>query len=404
MTFTTPSWTLGFVAGALLAGCVSPIAGGDGGEVVEEEPSVAINGLLGINGLTAANGLLGINGFTAVNGLIGVNGLADGVGLMASSAGRSTVSYLVRCALPQGRSITKRDQFNVSHTFHGRIGVAPEWETAACETSCQEHVTACVLAHVNTTGKNVQLWLDGDSPSIGWGRSTDFPYQEGSFFGNIFQSPPKAHFCHGKDFDQGVVPGRLGVHQAGAPYTNPFGANGYCVNHCTPADMPNQGDGYKACHGFNHVVTVWRNFDPSTEYKVCNRRTGQCLDVLGASTADGAYVTQYPFYNGTNQRWRITQVSPGKYNFKNVKSGKMLDMFMGSAANGTSLIQWYANGGSNQQWSFTPTGDGFYKFSPASAPGSSIEVPNGTAAQSAKVQQWSWFNGDYQQWSITPAR
>jgi len=49
-----------------------------------------------------------------------------------------------------------------------------------------------VLAHVNTSGKHIALWLDGEAPSLGYGRSADYPFQEGSFFGNIFSSTPKA--------------------------------------------------------------------------------------------------------------------------------------------------------------------------------------------------------------------
>ncbi len=77
-------------------------------------------------------------------------------------------------------------------------------------------------------------------------------------------SPPKAFYCNGKDFDVGVVPGRLGAGLGDAPYTDPYGGTGYCRDNCTPADIPNQNAGYKACMGYNHVFTVWRNPDAST--------------------------------------------------------------------------------------------------------------------------------------------
>jgi hypothetical protein len=116
-----------------------------------------------------------------------------------------------------------------------------------------------VLAHVNTSGAHIALWLDGDSPAIAWNQNSAYPDQEGSFFGNIFVSPPVAYYCNGKDFDVGVVPGRIGAGQSNAPYKNPFPSPGYCRDHCTPADNPHAGDGYKACAGYNHIVTVWRN-------------------------------------------------------------------------------------------------------------------------------------------------
>jgi hypothetical protein len=122
-----------------------------------------------------------------------------------------------------------------------------------------------MLALVNTSGVHIPLWIVGDNPVIGWGLASGFPDEEGSFFGNIFVSPPKAYYCNGKDFDVGVVPGRLGAGLGDAPYIDPFTSNGaYCKDNCTPADIPHQNDGYKACMGYNHVVTVWRNPDAST--------------------------------------------------------------------------------------------------------------------------------------------
>jgi hypothetical protein len=177
---------------------------------------------------------------------------------MTTDAGRMTVSYLIRCALPAGRSITKKDQKGVSYTYAGQLGFAPEWETGSCGTACQENVTACLMAHVNTTGVHIPLWLD--APKIGFGQSATYPHQEGSFFGNIFVSPPKAYYCEGAGFALGVVPGRIGATQVGAPYTNPFTGwkSLYCKDTCTFADGAAANDGYKACFGYNNIVTVWR--------------------------------------------------------------------------------------------------------------------------------------------------
>jgi hypothetical protein len=54
------------------------------------------------------------------------------------------------------------------------------------------------------------------------------------------------------------------------PYANPFGTTyAACTtptttNRCSVADYPSQGDGYKACNGWNHVVTVWRQNTTTT--------------------------------------------------------------------------------------------------------------------------------------------
>ncbi|HET6146993.1 MAG TPA: RICIN domain-containing protein [Polyangia bacterium] len=396
---------------AMLGGC-EPRADNDQTSGTTEDELASANGLKIVNGLTMLNGLSG-NGLSgnglSGNGLSGngllMNPLNTGVltsgSMMNTSDGRSTMSYLVRCALASGKTLTKKDQYGTSYTFAGALGVAPEWETTACGITCQERLSACVLAHVNTSGTHISIWLDGEG-AIGYGQNTNFPYQEGSFFGNIFTNPPKAYFCNGKDFDQGAVPGRLGAGQSGAPYTNPFGSGAYCKDRCTAADYPSNNDGYKSCNGFNHVVTVWRNFDPNTDYKVCARHSGKCLDVMGASTANYAQLIQYYQNYQNNQKWRITQVSPGKYNFKNVNSGKLLDINGGWTGDGAQLIQYQATGSANQQWSFTPTGDGFYKFSPGTQPAGSLDVKEYSTADGAIVQQWTWNNQYNQQWSITP--
>ena len=259
-------------------GCVTPSVDDAHVSTTGDDALVSVNGLSSINGLNSFNGLNSVNGFNSFNGLNSVNGLANGVGLMSSSGGRTTLSYVVKCALPAGRSITRRTRTTPRTPSRASSAWRPPGSTGPA-TDCQELVSACVLAHVNTSGQHIALWLDGDAPSLGWGRSTDYPYQEGSFFGNIFASSPKAYFCNGKDFDQGTVPGRLGTNQCSSPYTNPFGDGKYCRDYCTAADFPYGNDGYKACNGYNHVVTVWRNFDANIPYKVCSRHDGLCLDV-----------------------------------------------------------------------------------------------------------------------------
>ena len=213
-TTTVFSCLLGLSGSALLGGCQPAGASTSAADQsTSESDLLTVNGLSLINGLSMLNGLSTLNGLSIHNGLSTITGLTSGVGLMTSNSGRQTVSYMVRCALPLGHVVTKTDDQGIPYTFLGQIGVAPEWESGQCGQDCQENITACMLAHVNTSGQHIALWLDGNNTAIGYGRNNLFPYQEGSFFGNIFASPPQAYFCNGKDFELGVVPGRLGVGQ-----------------------------------------------------------------------------------------------------------------------------------------------------------------------------------------------
>jgi hypothetical protein len=315
-------------------GCANPGDTGveETGAAVVTENGLSMNGLsmngLSMNGLSM-NGLsmngLSMNGLS-MNGLATVSGLSSTTGFMTTAGGRDIVKYMVKCAFPTGHSLTKQDQAGVSYTFPGALGVAPEMESGLCDVNCQERVSACMLAHVNNAGVHIGLWLDSES-AIGWGQSTDYPYQEGSFFGNLFpQTSWSGYYCMGRDFDVGAVPGRLGNALTSSVYVDPFGSNVGCAAYC---GAHANSDGFDSCNAMNrswtHVVTAWRNFDPNTAYKICNYQNGKCLGTVASSTVDGALVEQRAYTGTAAQTWSVLQVSPGKYKVININSGKALD-------------------------------------------------------------------------------
>ncbi len=411
------SWLAASLALAVaLGGCQ---ASGDAASADDSQAALATtNGLSMLNGLSMTNGLSG-NGLSG-NGLSG-NGLS-GTGLlmnplktgilatgtmMNSTAGQSTMSYIVRCALPSGHTITAKDSSGKSYSFAGAIGTAPEWETGTCNTTCQERMTACLLAHVNTSGVHIPIWLDSEG-AIGWGQNTSYPFQEGSFFGNVFVNPPKGYFCNGKDFSAGTVPGRLGVGQSNAPYSDPFGTPGPCASSCTASSAKTNGvaDGFSTCYGYTHVVTVWRNFDVNTQYSICNRENTKCLEVAGSSTSNGAAIQQRVYNGSNNQRWTITQISTGKYKVINVSSGKALDLTGGATSDNTALVQNSYSGGSSQLWALPSLGNpgdgGVYEFSPSSKGTSSIWPSGGNSNDGTPVVTTTYGAADIQKWRITP--
>jgi hypothetical protein len=130
-----------------------------------------------------------------------------------------------------------------------------------------------MIAHVNTAGAHIPLWVVAQNPNVGWGLDESYPNQEGTFFGNIFTlgahgtdaTKVPAYYCHGSAWDTAVVPGRIGANQTNAPYTNAFSSGtGYCKDYCTAADYPNAQSGFKACNGWNNVITTYRQAGGST--------------------------------------------------------------------------------------------------------------------------------------------
>ncbi|HET6283843.1 MAG TPA: hypothetical protein VFH73_23010, partial [Polyangia bacterium] len=155
---------------------------------------------------TDENGLSSINGLSSVNGLSSINGLSSVNGLMTSFDGRLNVKYLVKCALPAGHQLKKQDQFGVWNTFDGAMGMGTGWENGACDKNCQEGISACMMAHVNTAGVHIPLWMVSPAANVGWGTSGSYPNREGTYFGNIFPSNPKAYYCNGPNYATSAAP------------------------------------------------------------------------------------------------------------------------------------------------------------------------------------------------------
>jgi hypothetical protein len=218
------------------------------------------------SGLWLASALRPEHGLSVAAPLSSDAGLANGIGLMSTEGGRRLVSYAVKCALPAGHHIDKIDQKGNVHTFHGSIGVGAPWETGSCGESCQEWMTACLLGHVNLTGKRVTIWVTADHPAVELTRSKAFPREEASYFGNLFSASPEAYVCYGEQAMERPIPGRVCTESASCPYSDPYAADGgYCTTPkaCATAFTPSgERSGYTDCRvgerTFSHVVTSWK--------------------------------------------------------------------------------------------------------------------------------------------------
>ena len=143
-------------------------------------------------------------------------------GLMTTDAGRKTVAYLVKCALGGERHAGQAGP--VRHVVHlpGRAGTLPAWKNGGVHgpnfRTCQNLVSACMMAHVNTAGVHIPIWMASEAPQIGWGVDlVNYPKQEGTFFGNIMETGdlsaldmpgvtgPVAYYCEGAGFAAGTV-------------------------------------------------------------------------------------------------------------------------------------------------------------------------------------------------------
>jgi hypothetical protein len=432
--------TLGAIVG--LIGC--------GDEAEDVAPSSdfaqsAFNGMSGVNGISATNGMSGVNGISgangisATNGMSGVNGISATNGYMTTEGGRKTVAYLVKCALAANDTLTKQDQNGVSYTFPGGLGLCPQWKNGgiANDSACQEYLSACMMAHINTAGIHIPIWLDAEVPAIGWGIDpANFPFQEGSFFGNIMMTgslasvgmptvnAPVAYYCDGDGFDQGgagEVAGRLGAGQGLAPYVNPFAgtASPLCKNSAGVVAQYSNGtgqgnpDGYKklTANGtpWNRVITVWRNgtftpvFDAGYSYLVSSlltRANPMVLDV--ASQTNGTAVKQWS--KSANLASSELKIVPAGANFNLVmkaNTSKCIDA--GTGAQGAALTINSCNGSAAQAFSITPLPKSYGSFVIKNIIGNRAITATGTSTQQ-KASGTTMAVTDYGAWSAQQFR
>jgi hypothetical protein len=239
------------------------------------------NGFNVMNGFNAQNGLGSINGVNLAAGMASQNGIGENAGLMTSDSGREVVKYLAKCALGANDTLVKKDQSGTSYTFAGSLGLAPQWKdsvTGSCNQACTEAMSACMMAHINTSGVHIPLWMVGPESSVGWGQSPWFPTREGTFFGQMMlvdvNNNLDAYYCNGPGSDKNVVPGRLGFNQGAVPYQNAWPASagmdgmcdtshstGTCTKHALSTGETTT-DGPDSCtlNGvtYNNPLTVWR--------------------------------------------------------------------------------------------------------------------------------------------------
>ena len=72
-------------------------------------------------------------------------------------------------------------------------------------------------------------------------------------------------------------------------------------------------------------MTVYRNFEPTMLYKICNKNGGKCLGVVNGATGN-ANVEQRTYSGALGQTWTIAQTSSGLYKIINKSSGLSLDV------------------------------------------------------------------------------
>jgi hypothetical protein len=122
--------------------------------------------------------------------------------LVGSESGRSLLSYVVRCAVPEGGSASFPRPGDVDLVLPGLLGFVPAWLSGPLDAQGQRLMTGCLMAHVNAFQIQVPISVRaGALGSVSPEEASQFPAQELAAYGNIFLADPAArqlNVCFGE--------------------------------------------------------------------------------------------------------------------------------------------------------------------------------------------------------------
>lgn len=121
------------------------------------------------------------------------------------------------------------------------------------------------------------------------------------------------------------------------------------------------------------------------------------LDLVSASTADGANVRIYQSNGTAAQLWAVSHDRKGYVILTNVASGKVLDLDSARAVNGQNIRQYTSNGTRAQRWIAVRSGNSFVLHS-AVDPDFVVDIDSGRMANGTNVRLWRQNQTAAQSW------
>jgi hypothetical protein len=124
--------------------------------------------------------------------------------------------------------------------------------------------------------------------------------------------------------------------------------------------------------------------------QIVGGQSARCIDVPGATTANGTQLQLWDCDGSAKQRWSYTT---GRQ--LTVYGNKCLDASGNGTANGTALIIWDCHGGLNQQWNVNADGT-----ITSAQSGLCVDASNAATANGTKTILWSCNGGANQRWTL----
>ncbi|MGW2657060.1 RICIN domain-containing protein [Streptomyces sp. NPDC001478] len=140
----------------------------------------------------------------------------------------------------------------------------------------------------------------------------------------------------------------------------------------------------------DHVRVTTGDSQPQTGSTITGP-AGKCVDVAGASSANGTAVQLYDC-NGTNaQKWSVNADGTIR------ALGKCLDVASGGTADGTVVQLWDCNGSAAQKWTVTGARD---IVNPQA--GKCLDATGNSSANGTRLQIWTCAGTANQKWTVNP--
>src|SRR6201996_9712237 len=160
---------------------------------------------------------------------------------------------------------------------------------------------------------------------------------------------------------------------------------------CGAAPESAESDNVNVADGQGEALTANSTYSFETAVN-----TASCMDVAGASTADGAQVQEYTC-NGTGaQSFQAVALDSTYFKLVNSASGKCLDVAANATANGTKIDQYTCNGTTAQAFKFPASGTGYTIIGKQS--GKCLDVTSASTANATKIDLYACNGTNAQLW------
>ena len=140
---------------------------------------------------------------------------------------------------------------------------------------------------------------------------------------------------------------------------------------------------------------------PAGLYTIVNAGSGLCVDVAGASNADGGNIQQARCNSSNAQVFEITQPSAGVLTLKNLASGKLMDVASASTADGANIQQWASNNTNAQRFRATRSQGNRYALVNVGS-NKCVDITAASSSDGANVQQYACNGSAAQQFLFYP--